>query len=519
MITEETAGPRPEPGKKPLAWLRNRSFWRSMFRQGYPDTDENRAMVMFNSFFLHIHPVKVQKHTLKMSYSMGLGVISAFLFLVLLLTGGVLMFFYVPSVERAYGDMQALETSVPFGMMLRNLHRWGAHLMVLVVFLHMCRVFFTGGYKRPREANWAVGVLLWLITLLLSFTGYLLPYDQLSFWGITVATNIAGYTPIIGDQARQFLLGGFDVGQAALQRFYGLHIFLLPLVITVLMVIHFWRIRKDGGLSIPVSELPDQSDGLPDPGQALPVEAGERTVLFPKRPDKTYGLMALMKRTSPMVEKGPDKSVFSWPHLLVMELLAVLGTSVLLLFISVIVNAPLREMANPDITENPAKAPWFFSSLQEILLHMSPALSGVVIPVGVILVLMAVPYFEHRQSDVGIWFASRTGRIVSIWAAVYTTVALVALILFDEYIGVRHIIASPGVFPEWLIPIGIIGALMAILYLGIKRWRPNGREVALAYFTAFATTYFVLTISAQFFRGLGLHLTWPWNLPPGGLTF
>ena len=166
-----------------LRKLQESALWRSMFRSGYPSTDENRAMVLFNSFFLHVHPVKVKRHTLKVSYTFGLGVISVYLFFLLTITGGILMFLYVPSVNHAYRDMQALETSITFGMMLRNLHRWGAHLMVLVVFLHMCRVFYTGAYKSPREANWVIGIILWVLTLLLSFTGYLLPYDQLLILG------------------------------------------------------------------------------------------------------------------------------------------------------------------------------------------------------------------------------------------------------------------------------------------------------------------------------------------------
>ncbi len=510
---------RPSRSRSLLGKLRESALWRSMFRSGYPSTDENRAMVMFNSLFLHLHPVKVKKHSLKISYTWGLGVIAVYLFLLLTITGGILMFLYVPSVNHAYQDMQSLETSVPFGMMLRNLHRWGAHLMVLVVFLHMCRVFYTGGYKSPREANWVIGVLLWVFTLLLSFTGYLLPYDQLSYWAITVATNIAGYTPLLGDRARIFLLGGSDVGQPALQRFYALHIFLLPLVIIGFMGVHLWRVRKDGGLSAPLGETPEGSPEAPVPVHSPPSVTGEQTQLFPKHPTKTYGLMALMKRTSPMVEKGPDDTLFSWPYLMTMELLAVLGTTLFLLLVSVLANAPLRGWANPDVTENPAKAPWYFSNLQEILLHMSPALSGIWIPVLVILVLMAIPYLERRQEDVGIWFASRKGRNLCILSCVYTVVVQTGLILFDEYVGVRRLIRSPAVMPEWIIPLAIMGALMAILYLIIRRWRPNGREIALAYFTAFVTTYVVLTISGQFFRGIGLHLTPVWRLPPGGLTF
>ena len=232
--------------------------WNSIFRQGYPSTDENRAKVIFNSWFLHLHPVKVKTHTLKISYTWGMGVISFFLFIVLTGTGVWLMFFYAPSVERAYSDIQNLETMVTFGLLVRNLHRWAAHLMVLTVFLHLCRVFFTGGYKRPREFNWVIGVLLWVITLLLSFTGYLLPWDQLAYWAVTVGTNMIGETPFIGEQLRLILLGAKETGPEALVRFYALHMWLLPLAMIILIGVHFWRIRKDGGLSNPAESIEDQ---------------------------------------------------------------------------------------------------------------------------------------------------------------------------------------------------------------------------------------------------------------------
>ncbi|HJX12625.1 MAG TPA: cytochrome b N-terminal domain-containing protein [Dehalococcoidales bacterium] len=229
---------------------RNR-VWRSIFRQGYPADDENRARAITNSWFLHIHPVKVKLHSLKLTYTWGLGVISFVLFLILVVTGAWLMFFYVPSVQSAYTDIQNLDTAVTFGALMRSLHRWSAHLMVVVVFLHLCRVFFTGGYKRPREFNWVIGVLLWVVTMLLSFTGYLLPWDQLSYWAITVSTNIVGAFPLIGEALRQLLLGAAEAGPPALVRFYALHIAVLPVVMTILIGIHFWRIRKDGGLSSP----------------------------------------------------------------------------------------------------------------------------------------------------------------------------------------------------------------------------------------------------------------------------
>lgn len=231
--------------------LAQNPVWKSVFRSGYPNTDENRSRVIAETFFLHIHPVKVKTHTLKISYTLGLGFIAFFLFLILTITGVWLMFFYVPSLESAYTNIQELETRVNFGMLMRNMHRWSAHLMVLTVFLHMCRVFFTGGYKRPREFNWVLGVILWVLTLLLSFTGYLLPWDQLAYWAVTVGTNIAGSVPLIGEAMRQLLLGAKEIGQDALIRFYTLHIMLFPMLMAILIGVHFWRIRKDGGLSSP----------------------------------------------------------------------------------------------------------------------------------------------------------------------------------------------------------------------------------------------------------------------------
>jgi quinol-cytochrome oxidoreductase complex cytochrome b subunit len=233
--------------------IRQSSIWRSIIRQGYPDTNENRALVVMNSLFLHFHPVKVKPNTLRVTYTFGLGLISMFLFITLLFTGLILTFLYLPVTDRAYIFIQELHTSVPFGALLRNSHRWAAHLMVLAVFLHMMRVFYTGGYKHPREFNWVIGVILLVITFLLSFTGYLLVWDQLSFWAITVGTNMAGATPFIGEQVRFFLLGSKEVGGEAVLRFYVLHVVLLPVLLIALLGVHFWRIRKDGGLSAPLS--------------------------------------------------------------------------------------------------------------------------------------------------------------------------------------------------------------------------------------------------------------------------
>ncbi len=223
--------------------------WRSFFRHGMPDNPLDRSLVMTTNIFFHLHPVKVNLKSLKATYSLGLGIITAFLFLSLTVTGVLLMFYYVPTIERAYVNITVLQTQVPFGQLLRNLHRWGAHLMVLAAVLHMARVFYTGAYKPPREFNWIVGVILLILTLGASFTGYLLPWDQLSFWAITVGTSIASYEPLMGATVKKILLGGPEVGQEALTRFYALHIMVIPAILFLLISLHIWRVRKDGGLA------------------------------------------------------------------------------------------------------------------------------------------------------------------------------------------------------------------------------------------------------------------------------
>jgi quinol-cytochrome oxidoreductase complex cytochrome b subunit len=241
------------PGPNDLVRVVKESqLWRSLFRQPYPNTSRTRALAVMNNVFLHLHPVRVKRHAVRYTYTFCLGGISFFLFLALTVTGVYLMFFYVPSVARAYQDILAIESSVAFGSLVRNMHRWAAHLMVLTVFLHMVRVFYHGAYKPPREFNWVIGVLLLLMTLLLSFSGYLLPWDQIAFWAITVGTNMALYAPLLARESGFFILGGIQVDEGTLLRFYVFHVIAFPLITAIFLLVHFWRIRKDGGISGPV---------------------------------------------------------------------------------------------------------------------------------------------------------------------------------------------------------------------------------------------------------------------------
>jgi len=246
--------------------VKSSQLYRSVLRHDYVDSVRNRALEVTSNVFLHLHPISIPRPALKITFTFCLGGLTFFLFLVETVTGVLLMFYYRPVPEYAYMDMKTLGYTVLFGMMLRNLHRWGAHLMVILVMLHMLRVFLTGSFRPPREFNWVVGVNLLALTLLLSFTGYLLPWDQLAFWAVTVGTNMAAATPFVGaegpfheafgtgplNDARFLLLGDMKVGAAALLRFYVLHCVALPLVAGVLMVVHFWRVRKDGGISRPL---------------------------------------------------------------------------------------------------------------------------------------------------------------------------------------------------------------------------------------------------------------------------
>ncbi len=251
----------PSPGEA-LDKVRETEVWKSVFRpgsifrKGYKDTQRDRALATMNNVLYHLHPVKIKRHGLKLTYTFCLGGLSFFLFVLLTVTGIYLMFFYRPAATlggaQAYNDMLTIRSGVYFGDLVRNIHRWAAHLMVLSVTLHMARVFYTGAYKPPREFNWVVGVILLFLTLGLSFTGYLLPWDQLSIWAVTVGTNLAGYSPLIANQARFILLGGLEVGPETLLRWYVLHVLALPFVLVLFLSVHFWRIRKDGGISGPM---------------------------------------------------------------------------------------------------------------------------------------------------------------------------------------------------------------------------------------------------------------------------
>lgn len=253
---------------KPSFWdqVRESQVWKSAFRHGYADTPRNRILQTSSNVFLHLHPSKLPRHAVRIRFTWCAGGVTFLFYLITVVTGIILMFYYRPTAEHAYHDIKYLQFDVPFGMIMRNMHRWAAHAMVIAVWIHMLRVFMTGSYKPPREFNWVIGVNLLVLTLMLSFTGYLLPWDQLAIWAVTVGTNMGRATPLLGAEgpfaeltgvdarydARAFLVAGRLVGGATLLRFYVLHCVFMPVAASVLMIVHFWRIRKDGGISGPL---------------------------------------------------------------------------------------------------------------------------------------------------------------------------------------------------------------------------------------------------------------------------
>jgi quinol-cytochrome oxidoreductase complex cytochrome b subunit len=391
-----------------------KSTWEKITWTWQPASEREAGDSIVRNFLLHWFPAKVTRESLSWRYSFWLGTISAVLFAILTITGVVLMFLYVPSVERAYLSVKDLEYTVSFGWFLRGLHRIGAHLMVAIVFVHMVRVFLTGAYKngtasgQNRPVNWIVGVVLLLATLLLSFTGYLLPWDQLAFWAITVGTNIASAAPVVGEPIRFLLLGGTVIEQGTLIRFYVLHCFFLPLLVIGLFSYHMWRVRKDGGLAcVDKLALDQKRDNV------TPIKS------------KTYSLLGITSGRSVHVETSlvdeGNHTVRSSPNLTRRLALVTLLTTVISSILTIVFRAPLEEPANPAVTPNPAKAPWYFLWLQELVtdttIHLGgftingALIGGILIPGLLVVAALVWPYFDKSSiRSAGVWFARERRR-------------------------------------------------------------------------------------------------------------
>ena len=481
------------------------------FRTGkLPESEREESQATFHNLFLHIHSVRVHLRSLSPTLTFGLGLTAAASFIITLITGVLLMVYYKPSIDLAYQSMKDIHFAVYTGRFIRNIHRWAAQVMVLTVLLHMARVFFTGSYKKPREFNWLVGLGLLVITLALSFTGYLLPWDQLAYWAITIGSNIANspreLTDAIGITQwfdpggfqKRVLLGANYVGQDALIRFYVLHVFVLPLALVTLMGIHFWRIRKDGGLAKPE-----------DPPGGLAEWGGERRAVFQPIATKTYGLMALVKGKRPTVNRGPENTVMSWPHLFWAELAVFMLTVAITLVLAFYLDAPLKELANPAIPENPAKAPWYFLGLQELVSY-SAFMGGLLIPVIVLAGLALIPFLDRRNGGEGMWFGTPGEKAVFWQSLIYSIAVTVGMLAFTVNYGwLRN--WFPGIHQLWIIAINP-GSLLVLAFAGwsllILKRRDSVRLAAVSLFTCFLVSFTLLTYFATVHRGPNWHFYW-----------
>jgi cytochrome b-561 len=397
-----------------------------------PRSDREAGDAITSNFAFHAFPAKVSKASMAWSYSFWLGTISAALFFLLILSGLPVLFLYVPSVERAYQSVKDIEFVVTFGSWIRAVHRIAAHGMVIAVFLHLVRVFLTGAYKngagrgQHREWNWVIGVVMLLLTLFLSFTGYLLPWDQLAFWAVTVGTNIASSIPVIGASVRELLIGGRTIEQATLIRFYVLHVVILPLALGVLFAYHMWRVRKDGGLA-----RAEHDATLPRP-QPTPLVG-----------TKTYTLLGVARGQAPVIHaqsvEAPGTTVNAVPDLVRRAAIATLGTIAIVGILAVFIASPLEEPANALVTPNPAKAPWYFLWLQEIVTDTTIRIGsftvngafvgGVILPGLLIGLLTAWPWLDRSPAGAaGLWLPRSRARQNTVFLLVVLGVLILTFI-------------------------------------------------------------------------------------------
>jgi quinol-cytochrome oxidoreductase complex cytochrome b subunit len=430
-----------------------------------------RYRSFFNSLILHFRPRSVQKRTLQFTLTWGLGGMVVVLVCMLFATGLMLKFVYQPVPDRAYESIVHLQNNVLFGQLIRNIHHWSGNILLIIVFLHLLRVFFTGAFHPPRQFNWIIGLIMFLAVLTSNITGYLLPWDQLAFWAITICTGMLEYIPGIGEWLQDLVRGGSDIGPATLSIFFAIHTAIIPACLLVLMPWHFWRVRKAGGLVIP------------------------------RRPDEDEG--------------SENEKVPTIPNLILREIVVALVLIAVIMAISVIFNAPLETKANPGLSPNPTKAPWYFAGIQELLLHFHPLFALFIIPAFMLIALVSIPYFSYQTETAGVWFASLKGRSMAVVAAlvaiIVTPIGIVAeefIIDFAAWMPDVPSVVSNGILPAAFVLAGIV----MFYWLVKKKYKATNNESIQSVFVLLVVAFIILTITGIWFRGIGMALIWPWEI-------
>jgi quinol-cytochrome oxidoreductase complex cytochrome b subunit len=428
-------------------------------------TDTHKPKTWHN-LILHLHPKKIKPFTLRFTLTFGMGGMAALLIVLQIFTGLLLKFHYIPSPEGAYNSILNINDGLLFGKLTHNIHHWSAILLLWITFLHMLRVFFTGAYRKPRHATWIFGIILLILVVLSNFTGYLLPWDQLSYWAVTVCTSLLQYIPLLGNPLREALLGGQEVGSVTLSNFFNLHTGIIPLLIIILMGFHFWRIRKAGGVIVPESE-----------------------------------------KDAAMVD--------TQPNLVARELVVALALIAFVLLLSVFFDAPLRARANPSFSPNPAKAPWYFMGLQELLIHFHPFFAVVVFPLAIIIGSFWLPYIRLNDNNHGIWFLSEKGREAGRYSLISGFIFTVVFIMISELLPDPETIlpAVPSLITTGLIPFIIVAGTIWLFMKYLKgKFSLNRSEYIQSLLIILVISYTVLSLTGILFRGAGMKLMWPWQI-------
>ncbi|MCG8581312.1 MAG: cytochrome b N-terminal domain-containing protein [Bacteroidales bacterium] len=421
--------------------------------------DQPGTSKAITKFLLHLHPPRINAQAIKYTRTFGLGGIAALLFVLLFITGMLLRFIYVPSEKGAYDSIIYLQEQVLFGELLRNMHYWSGMLLVIVSFLHVIRVFYSQSIYFERRKNWIYGLVLMFLVIMSNFTGYLLPWDQLAYWAVTIMTNMLSYIPVIGETLASLVRGGTEVNEGTLLRFYHFHTGLLPLLMVFVMSIHFWLVRKAKGVTV--------------------------------------------------ADASKKEMVKTNPELVYKEIVVALGLILLLIVFSMAVDAPLLDKANPLVSPNPSKAPWYFMGFQELLLHMHPGFGIFIVPVLVTAFLVYIPFIKDTNVNTGVWFNSAVGKKITIWSAIYAIVFTMLIIVGTEYVlnFQQWMQDLPVLITTGLLPIVIYVAPTYGFLLLIKNKLKAGKiEMIMALVTILLTGYLVMTFVGSLLRGEGMHL-------------
>ena len=440
---------------------------RSSIRSGspYANNDPDDPRKYLKNFLLHFRPTAVPERTLRFTLTWGLGLASTVLLFLLMASGLLLKFVYEPTPVYAYESVVHLAAEVPFGQLLRNMHRWSGYALLMTAFLHLLRVFYTSAFHAPRQFNWIIGLGLFTLVALSNFTGYLLPWDQISYWAITISTSMLDYVPWVGTTLKTWILGGPEPGPATLMNFYAIHTAIFPIVLLFALPFHFWRIRKANGIVVP--RAPEEK--LPSP--------------------------------LPMVN--------TVPHLVSREIAMTLVVLAVILGVSMLFNAPLAEQANPGMSPNPTKAPWYFMGIQEILMHFHPLFAALIIPATLVAGLLYIPYINYDAETQGVWLCSEKGRKLALVAAITAIVLTVALVLLDDLLLSANTASPPTIIRNGLLPFLAMLAIGGGFYaMARKAFKANKNEAVQAIFTLVMVAFITLTIIGIWFRGAGMQLMW-----------